>query len=291
LNLYEIYFIPCQGSFVIKRSGRVFGRFHEYFKKAAEGTGDGNGLREDHTIKHLAIDIILETAQEAIVVIQDGLNKYSNQKAAEISGYSIEELQDKPITETVFPDDYEKVIGAYSGRLQGDAIKYRHRITDKNGEIKFLESYGIRILWEGEPAALCFLTDVTAQITMEKALKEKTTIVEETNTALNVLLKHREKDLNEVEEKVVNNIKELVLPYIERLKALHLTPEASYYVDILEKHANEITSPFLMKADNRPKIGGLLFKMPMVTWHTVWNEIGKLPNDHGIRTYLILQQV
>ena len=66
-----------------------------------------------------------------------------------------------------------------------------------------------------------------------------------------MLLKHRQNDLNEVEEKVVNNIKELVFPYIARLKALRLTPEASYYVDIIEKHANEITSPFLMKMSRR----------------------------------------
>ena len=135
--------------------------------------GISNGSKEDHTIKNLAIDIILETAQEAIVVIQDGLNKYSNQKAAEISGYSIEELQDKPVSETVFPDDYEKVSGAYSGRLQGDAIKYRHRIIDKNGEVKFLESYGIRILWEGEPATLCFLTDITPSNYYGKCSKRK----------------------------------------------------------------------------------------------------------------------
>ncbi len=72
-------------------------------------------------------------------------------------------------------------------------------------------------------------------------------LLEQTNTALNILLKHREKDLTEVEEKVVNNVKELILPYIEKLKALRLNPEVSYYIDIIEKHTNEVTSPFLMK--------------------------------------------
>ncbi len=75
------------------------------------------GKRQTKEIaKNLAVEIVLETAQEAIVVIQDGKNKYSNIKAAEISGFSIEELHDKPLSETVHPDDYMEVLTVYSGR-------------------------------------------------------------------------------------------------------------------------------------------------------------------------------
>ena len=91
------------------------------------------------------------------------------------------------------------------------------------------------------------IRDVTNIKNNENEIREKSAILEQTNTALNVLLKHREKDLNEVEEKVVNNVKELILPYIDKLKSLRLNSDMASYVEIIEKHANEIISPFLMK--------------------------------------------
>jgi len=49
-----------------------------------------------------------------------------------------------------------------------------------------------------------------------RKLAEINTTLEETNTALRVLLKNREHDKNEMERTIVQNIRELVLPYIEK---------------------------------------------------------------------------
>jgi DNA-binding NarL/FixJ family response regulator len=71
--------------------------------------------------------------------------------------------------------------------------------------------------------------------------------LEELNAALKVLLKHREEDKNEVGVRVIANVKDLVLPYIEKLKASNLDETQRTFVDIVELHLNEITAPFLMK--------------------------------------------
>ena len=86
------------------------------------------------------------------------------------------------------------------------------------GRSNGFESVGTKIFWEGRPATLCFITDLTDRIKAENELKKKSLNLEETNTALQVLLKIREKDIHEVEEKVLKNVKELILPYIEKLK-------------------------------------------------------------------------
>ena len=52
----------------------------------------------------------------------------------------------------------------------------------------------------------------------EKDLKDKAKNLEEVNTALKVLLKRREEDKKELEEKVLFNVKELVEPYLKKLK-------------------------------------------------------------------------
>ncbi len=216
----------------------------------APSLGSSSGSNGSSAPK-LPIELILDKAQEVIAVFQDGKHKYANQGAEELHGYSIEELYDKPVKDLVYPDDYPDVLENSRKRLQGDVIKYPHRIIAKNGEIKWVESFGVSILWEGRPANLCFITDITAQVKAEHDLREKSIALEQTNTALEVLLKHREKDLNEVEEKIVNNVKELILPYVEKMKARPLPFDTASYVEIIERHAREIISPFLMKMQAR----------------------------------------
>ena len=202
---------------------------------------------DEHNIQKLPIELIAETAQETIVVIQDERYMYANKRAAEITGYSVEEMYSKHLRDIVYHEDYDKVISSNIKRINGYKIKYRHRIIDKKGQMKHLESFGIGILWEGQPATLCFLNDITAQINAENALRKNSQILEQTNTALNVLLKHREEDLNDVEEKVINNINKLILPYLEKVKAFPLNSDVASYIDIIERHVHEITSPFLQK--------------------------------------------
>jgi hypothetical protein len=52
----------------------------------------------------------------------------------------------------------------------------------------------------------------------EKELEIKSSNLEEANTALKVLLKRRDEDKTELEEKILFNVKELVAPYLEKLK-------------------------------------------------------------------------
>jgi len=86
----------------------------------------------------------------------------------------------------------------------------------------------------------------------EKALKQKgmeleakTIGLEEANTALKVLLKQREEDKVELEEKVLLNVRELVFPYLEKLKMKKLGEKPRAYIGIIESNLNDIVSPFV----------------------------------------------
>ena len=79
----------------------------------------------------------------------------------------------------------------------------------------------------------------------EKELEIKTKSLEEVNTALKVLLKQRDEDKTELEEKVVLNVKDLVLPYLENLKKGKLNALQRSYISILESNLNQIISPFV----------------------------------------------
>jgi PAS domain S-box-containing protein len=85
----------------------------------------------------------------------------------------------------------------------------------------------------------------------EAELKIQASELEELNTALRVLLKRREEDKVDVEEKTLSNVKELVLPYIERLRRSGLDDKQTTYVGILESNLNDIVSPLSRRLSSK----------------------------------------
>jgi PAS domain S-box-containing protein len=77
----------------------------------------------------------------------------------------------------------------------------------------------------------------------EVELENKSINLEEVNTALKVLLKKRDEDKKEIEEKMLLNIEELVIPFFEKLKNSNLNNRQKAYLDIINSNLNEITSP------------------------------------------------
>ena len=99
--------------------------------------------------------------------------------------------------------------------------------------------------------------DITALKLVEEALresreelKEQKQSLEEANIALKVLIKQRENDKLELERNVLTNVKELVLPYVEKLKEIPLKPKNKTLVEIIENHLKDIISPLLQKFSN-----------------------------------------
>lgn len=75
--------------------------------------------------------------------------------------------------------------------------------------------------------------------------------LEEKNEALNLLVKHKEAQKNEIEEKILTNVKELIHPYVEKMKQTSLDATQAVYMEILEKHIQEIVSPFIVRLTSK----------------------------------------
>jgi PAS domain S-box-containing protein len=117
---------------------------------------------------------LVENANEAVVVAQDGMLRFVNPKTMEITGYSKEELTSRPFVEFVHPDDRETVVERHQRRLEGEEFfdVYPFRIIAGEGTIKWVEINVVLIEWEGRPATLNFLSDITARKRAEDALLE-----------------------------------------------------------------------------------------------------------------------
>jgi PAS domain S-box-containing protein len=80
-----------------------------------------------------------------------------------------------------------------------------------------------------------------------RELQTKTLHLEEVNTALRVLLKRREQDRQRIEEQLLMNVRELVMPYIERMQNSVLDDRQSACLDVVAATLEDIVSPFLRK--------------------------------------------
>ena len=85
----------------------------------------------------------------------------------------------------------------------------------------------------------------------ESALRAQSDHLEEVNTALRVLLKKREEDKQEVQGHVLSNVKELVTPYLMRLRRGRLEPHQQTLLEILQSNLENIISPFISKLSSR----------------------------------------
>jgi PAS domain S-box-containing protein len=93
--------------------------------------------------------------------------------------------------------------------------------------------------------------NVTKRVRAEKAFEEsnkelelKKNSLEEVNTALRVLVERRDEDKRELEERVLMNVKELVVPLLEKVREGRLDSKQITYLDVLESNLNDIISPF-----------------------------------------------
>ena len=118
--------------------------------------------------------ILVESAGEGICVLQDGVLKFVNSTLAATAGLSIDEMTNKPFLDYVHPEDRELLIERESRRIQGEAFEtsYPFRALDKAGQTKWLNLNAVLITWEGKPATLNFLVDITESRQAGEKLRE-----------------------------------------------------------------------------------------------------------------------
>ncbi len=116
--------------------------------------------------------LLIDNADEAVVVAQDGVLKFVNPKTVEYTGISKEGLLSKPFTDIIYPDDRAMIAERHLIRLEGGKLPnaYSFRVINGQGDIKLVEIRSVVITWEGRPATLNFLSDVTERKKAEAEL-------------------------------------------------------------------------------------------------------------------------
>lgn len=116
---------------------------------------------------------LAEKSVVGIYVIQDDVFKYVNAKLAETLGYRPEELMGKiGPDKVVHPEDWPVVRDNIHSRVLGkiESVHYEFRGIRKNGQLYYAEVYGSATIYEGKPAVIGTLLDITERKKTEQML-------------------------------------------------------------------------------------------------------------------------
>jgi two-component system, cell cycle sensor histidine kinase and response regulator CckA len=117
--------------------------------------------------------LVVENAIEAIYVAQDGRFKFYNRATKEIFDRTDEALLSSPFMEFIHPEDLELVVNRHMDRLKGKTPPpiYASRIVTADGTVKWIERHVTMIIWQGRPATLNFVADITERKRFEAELR------------------------------------------------------------------------------------------------------------------------
>jgi diguanylate cyclase (GGDEF)-like protein/PAS domain S-box-containing protein len=106
---------------------------------------------------------LVENANEAILVAQNGVFQFANPKAEELFGFSAEDLSAKSLSRFIHREDIEMVMERHAKGLKEEKLPdvYPLRIVNRDGKTIWVELKARLFSWNNQPATLCFMTEIT----------------------------------------------------------------------------------------------------------------------------------
>ncbi|MCG6893227.1 MAG: PAS domain-containing protein [Desulfobacteraceae bacterium] len=181
-------------------------------------------------------------------------NIFISPSIEEILGYTAEEWRVGHYYENVHPDDREGVLEAHRRALETSKFEKTARFYNrKKKQWIWLQTIGLAVRNEQGDivAANGLMIDVTEKKIAEdrlrkreKELEMKSQHLNDTNTALEILLEKRSKEKRDTEDKINVNIQQLVEPYLQKLRAAGLNEAQKTLADIIGENLKNITGAF-----------------------------------------------
>ena len=201
-----------------------------------------------------------EYAPDAIYISDvSGIFIDGNRSAEQLTGYSREELIGRNYFDLALlsPEQFPRALELLERNIAGNPTgPDEFDLQCRDGQLKTVEICTYPLFIEGERCVLGVAHDVTGRKRAEAALnkareslevkvRERTQDLEEANAALRVLLKGRDEDRSALEESLLQNLHDLVLPCIEKLKTGKLQQRQRGVLEILETNLRDITAPMM----------------------------------------------
>jgi two-component system, chemotaxis family, sensor kinase Cph1 len=147
---------------------------------------------------------LVENSLTGIYIIQDGIIRFANSRAAEIYGYSKDELIGMDSLSVVHPEDRELVVEIRQKRVTGEPapIEYEARGIRKDGEAIWVQRRIAQCEYNGSPATLGNVLDITALKKAQDESEAHAKELERSNRDLNHFAAVASHDLSEPLRKI-----------------------------------------------------------------------------------------
>ncbi len=190
---------------------------------------------------------------------------YFDENYYKLAGYTPNEFAHKYESwrKRVHPDDIKATESSIKAYLAGKTKEYssEFRFKTKTNEWMWIRGQGKIFEHDPQGKPVRFtgthhnITEqkraeqalIESHETLEEKVLERTSQLKEMNSALKVLLKKRDSDKNDIEEKIFANFKLRVFPTIDRLKKKFPRKPEYAQIELLESELNDIVSSFSKK--------------------------------------------
>jgi PAS domain S-box-containing protein len=242
---------------VRERTERLSRTNEQLQREIAERTQAEQARQKSETMLRAIFD---QTFQFIGVLRLDGTVIQVNQTAMDFVGTSHEEISGRSFWETPWwvhsGREQERLRRGIERAARGELVRYEATNAAPDAgtvhmdisikPVRDTEDRIVLLLCEGRDISdlKTAMEDLQAR---EEELKVQSRSLEEANIALKVLLRQMEEKKRGDQENVLSNLRQLVLPYIERLKRSGLGSEERAIVNTLESNLNSITSPLIQR--------------------------------------------
>lgn len=219
-------------------------------------------IRQEFMQTKTLLENVYSSLDDAVFVVSPVTQKIINCNPAteKMFGYSKDEIIGKSTRMLHVDQNTFNEFGRKAARILETADTYRDgfKLRRKDGTV-FSTLHTVKAIRDtaGEVTMLISVVRDTSNLNdliceldkKEKALTAKSKRLEEMNTTLRILLDQREVEQNHFKGLISDNIKEMILPIVDKLRKTPLSDLQKEYLRVLKRNINQIGGVFKNRRD------------------------------------------
>jgi PAS domain S-box-containing protein len=130
---------------------------------------------------------LVEQATDGIAIIRDSVFLFVNPRLVDITGYTVDEVVGSSLATYLHPDHRSVLMHLHGSAAGKQPFMQETVLLRKDGQEIHVEFNAQKIDYEGAPANLVIMRDISQRKAMEQELQRKTSDLEQTNKQLQML--------------------------------------------------------------------------------------------------------
>lgn len=192
--------------------------------------------------------ILVEQSLVGIYVIEGDRFVYVNPKLGEIAAYPVQEMIDRPVLDFIAPESRDAVRENVRKRMEGAmrSAHYMLAMKRKDGATVQAEVHGVRTEYDGRPAIIGTLLDITDRVRAESEIRRLNAELEQRVIERTAQLEAANRELEAFSYSVSHDLRaplRHINGYIEMLKedaGPNLNSECLGYLDVLTSSTRQM---------------------------------------------------